>query len=308
MRTSPPIRPATSSAYVERVNLAIDHIVTRLDRPLRLDEVARAAKFSPFHFHRVFQSLTGETLADFIKRLRLEKALAMMAHATRARSLTHVALACGFSSSSDFSRAFKDRYAVPPSEFDLDAWRAENRDRLNQRALGRSAAARLREAPAQSNPDNFSVTIRTLPARTVAYICVRNPYGSNAVHEACTRLMAWAEAHNLADNQWLGYQWESPEIVSLEDCRYYVAVDGEQFTPEGEIGRFRFPPMTVAEVSILGDIALEIRALTWLYGAWLPTSGYEPDDQPGFEAWNGRPFSLGLERFDLRLWLPVRKA
>ena len=66
-------------AYAERVNHAIDHVVGHLGEPLRLADVARAARLSPFHFHRVFQALVGETLAEFVKRLRLERALVMMA-------------------------------------------------------------------------------------------------------------------------------------------------------------------------------------------------------------------------------------
>jgi AraC family transcriptional regulator len=56
-------RAATSETYLERVNLAIDYVAAHLDEPLRLADVSRAAMFSPFHFHRVFQALAGETLA-----------------------------------------------------------------------------------------------------------------------------------------------------------------------------------------------------------------------------------------------------
>ena len=45
--------------YVERTNRAIDYIVSNLSSPLKLEDVARAAWFSPFHFHRVFRSLIG---------------------------------------------------------------------------------------------------------------------------------------------------------------------------------------------------------------------------------------------------------
>ena len=118
-------RHSTATTYTERVNRAIDHIVSHLSEPVRLVDVSRAAGMSPFHFHRVFQAMVGETVADFVKRLRLEKALFMMAHARRS-SLTQIALACGFSSSSDFSRSFKQRFGVAASKFDLDAWRADH--------------------------------------------------------------------------------------------------------------------------------------------------------------------------------------
>jgi DNA gyrase inhibitor GyrI len=51
--------------------------------------------------------------------------------------------------------------------------------------------------------------------------------------------------------------------------------------------------MTVAEVAIRGGLDLELRALQWLYGSWLPRSGFVPDDQPAFEAWRGRPSPTG---------------
>ena len=69
MRTRTPQRASTSIAYIERVDRAIDHIVSHLAEPLSLKAVSRAALLSPFHFHRVFQALMGETLAEFVKRL-----------------------------------------------------------------------------------------------------------------------------------------------------------------------------------------------------------------------------------------------
>lgn len=312
---------ADSGAYVERVNRAIDFVVTRIGEPresLKLDEVARAAGLSPFHFHRVFQAMMDETPADFVKRVRLERAMAMMwlSPGRRRLSLTRVAMACGFSSSSDFSRCFKQRYGASPREFDVDAWRAAHGGELE--AVTRMAATngeslrleRLPSAATRANPDKFAVRIRDLPERTVAYIRVRRPYEGDAVVRATGRLIAWAERNGFAGGQWLGYQWENPEITRLEDCAYHIAVEvpDRQFTPKGEIGRFRFPPMVVAQVEVRGGIDLELRALQWLFGAWLPRSGYVPDDQPCFEAFIGRPFGHGMEHFELFVHLPVKRA
>jgi AraC family transcriptional regulator len=235
----------------------------------------------------------------------LERAVHLLSHGRR-RSLTEIALACGFSSSSDFSRSFKQRYGVAPSAFDLEEWRARRREDLVAAAAAAEGRARLDRLPAGTNPDGFSVRLRDLPERTVAYIRVLRPY-EGGVPDAVRRLVAWAEARGKADGQWLGYQWEDPEIVALEDCRYDVAVEVDRVEPEGEVGRFEFPAMRVAEVEMFGGVDLELRALEWIYGTWLPSSGYEPDDQPGFEAWIGRPFAHGMERFALRLQVPVRR-
>lgn len=294
--------------YVERVNLVIDHIVANLERPLRLKALADIAAFSPFHFHRVFQGMVGETPADFVKRLRLDRAVVMMTHARR-EPLTRVALRCGFASASDFSRSFKQRFGAAPSALDLEGWRTKHSAAFDAMAAGPGADARVDwlRSRSGSNPDGFRVKLRGLPPMTVAYIRVSEPYKGDAVVRAVHRLMAWAEREGFIDNQWLGYQWENPNLVSLEQCRYHAAVRAERFTARGEIGRYRFPAMTVAEVEIRGGIDLEIRALRWLYGVWLPRSGYVPDDQPAFEAWIGRPFALGMKRFALHVWLPVRR-
>lgn len=304
LRISEKRRSGTSASYIERVNLAIDRINGRLDQPIRLHDLARAAMLSPHHFHRVFQALVGETPADFVKRLRLEKALGMMSLA-RPPSLTWIALACGFSSSADFSRSFKQRFGIPPSAFDIKTWRAAHVDAIEASV---KTSPFLSKLPPRSNPDNFQVRIRDVPARTVAYIRVARPYESDGVVKAVRRLEAWAERHGLADNQWLGYQWEDPKVTALEDCAYYIAVVAEHFEARGEIGRHRFPPMQVAEIEIRGDVALELRALQWYYGSWLPRSKYVPDDQPGFEAFIGRPFAHGTTHFELYAQMPVRRV
>jgi AraC family transcriptional regulator len=293
--------------YVARVNRAIDYIVHNLRQPLKLEDVAEAAGFSPFHFHRVFKGLIGETLKQFVKRQRLERALYLMSHAPK-RSLTDIALDCGFSSSSDFSRSFKQRFGSAPSAFDLEAFRSARREEFERTHADPSGVTYLPGLPAGENPDGFEVRMRDLPARTVAYIRVLDPFREGVVIPAVQRLMAWAEERGYADNQWLGYMWEEPEIVALADCRYDVAVVVPDVEPEGEIGRFEFPPMRVAEVVIKGGLDLEVRAIDWLYKTWLPRSGYVPDDQPSFESWIGRPFAHGYEHFEIACQLPVKRG
>lgn len=305
-------------SYAERVNRAIDYVVSHLDQPIRLQDLADAAAISPFHFHRIFQVLVGETPADFVKRLRLEKALVLMAHRRdrrgRPSSLSSIALDCGFSSSSDFSRCFKQRFGTSPSAFNLKAWREAHGEELQSLVdshTHRSNSSTVGRLPPRCNPDDFRVRLRDLPTRHVAYIRVDNPYHGDGVLRANERLIEWAERRGIADNQWLGYQWDNPEITSLSDCRYYVAVETDPSlrpAPKGEVGRFTFPPMIVAQVEIRGGIDLELRALQWLYGVWLPRSGYVPDDHPGFEAWIGRPFAHGVEHFEINIQLPVRTA
>jgi AraC family transcriptional regulator len=125
---------------------------------------------------------------------------------------------------------------------------------------------------------------------------------------ACERVLPWASHRGMAEGQWLGDMWDEPETVVMADCRCDVALVVDDVKPAGEIGRFEFPPMRVAEVVISGSIALEARAFDWLCKTWLPHSAYVPDDQPAFEAWVGRPFAHGNRHFEIACQLPVRPA
>ena len=60
------------NGYHERGNRVIDYIGGHLDGELSLASLAQIACFSPFHFHRIFQAVTGETLNSHVRRARLE--------------------------------------------------------------------------------------------------------------------------------------------------------------------------------------------------------------------------------------------
>jgi AraC family transcriptional regulator len=77
---------------------------------------------------------------------------------------------------------------------------------------------------------------------------------------------------------------------------------------DADVSVTTFPAMTVAEIQMTGDIALELRALDYLYKTWLPRSGYVPDHQPGFEVWRGLPFAHGFEHFEVDLHIPITKS
>lgn len=277
--------------YASRVNRAIDHVTRHLDQPLELEVVSRVAAFSPFHFHRIFRAMVGETLHEFVKRTRLERALFLMSHSTR--SLTDIALELGFSSSSDFSRSFKAHFGVPPRAFDLKQWR--------QAGLARISKQR------NDVDDGFTVTVRELKARRVAYLRVFRPFEAGRVKDAAAQFVEWAKARGLEGGQWLGSMWDEPELVPLEKCRYDVGLE----VPEGValdapfLNEQRYAAMRVAELDFEGSLEREVRAFEFLYGTWLPKSGFVPAHQPSFEAWRGLPFAHGDTHFELRIQLPL---
>src|SRR6476659_8653518 len=98
----PSEKTQANSEYVQRINRVIDYLRGNLDHRVKLEELAKVASFSEFHFHRIFSAVAGETVNTFTNRLRVEKAARLLRFSSQ--NLTDIALDCGFSSSATFSR------------------------------------------------------------------------------------------------------------------------------------------------------------------------------------------------------------
>ncbi len=105
--------------YRKRVYRAMKYISRHIDSELTLEEVASSAALSPFHFHRIFYAVLGETVADFTRRLRVELAANRLL-AKPCRDISSIALEGGFSGSQNFAKAFKRRFGVTASEYRKD--------------------------------------------------------------------------------------------------------------------------------------------------------------------------------------------
>ncbi|WP_299311954.1 AraC family transcriptional regulator [uncultured Aquimarina sp.] len=109
-------RQKINKEYINRINLTLQFIDEYLDSNLSLDIVSDVAMYSPFHFHRIFKAVIGETLNIYINRKRIEKMASILMHKKEV-NITELSLQYGFSSNSSFTRAFKKFYGVSPTEF-----------------------------------------------------------------------------------------------------------------------------------------------------------------------------------------------
>jgi AraC family transcriptional regulator len=104
----------TLVAYEDAVKQAIRVMYQRFDEPLSLQEMADAALFSPDHFNRVFQRVTGITPCHFLCAIRLQAALRLLL--TTQRSVTEVCFAVGYNSLGTFTSRFTQLVGLPPTQ------------------------------------------------------------------------------------------------------------------------------------------------------------------------------------------------
>ena len=80
------------------------HIQHHLDEAVSLDELAALAHFSPYHFHRIFRGMVGESVMEHVRRLRLERAAHRLKFSDE--PITRIAFEAGYETHEAFTRAF----------------------------------------------------------------------------------------------------------------------------------------------------------------------------------------------------------
>ena len=156
----------------------------------------------------------------------------------------------------------------------------------------------------------MAVQVRELPAHHVAYMRYVGPYGAHGIPGLWGRLLAWMRPRDLATptRLSLGVAWDDPTITAAERCRYDACVVvPTDFVPDRWVNLMNVPAGRYAVAPFTGT-AHEIQG-AWdrLFTAWLPGSGYEPDDRPCCELYRGEPtVDAKTHRFRCELCLPVR--
>ncbi len=97
--------------YFDRINRIVDFLNTQVNSTPTLEDLAKVARISPYHFHRVYRAVTGETPFGTLRRLRIARAV-MMLRDTK-KSITEIAFDVGYDSSQAFSRSSSSRRAAP---------------------------------------------------------------------------------------------------------------------------------------------------------------------------------------------------
>ncbi|WP_299793235.1 GyrI-like domain-containing protein [uncultured Shewanella sp.] len=277
--------------YQLRLKPVIRYLEQNFNQPLNLPEVAAKANISPYHFHRIFKAVTDETLAEYLRRLRLERIATDLFY--KQISITELALNNGFSSSQSLAKAFKQRFGLTPSELR----ECESSEKLCQLMRNSKIGHTLRnignanelETPYHGDIDQqgrVTMETTTIEAGTLAYIRVTGPYGQG-YEEAMKKLCLWAGAKGVDCENAIFIYHDNPEITPDEKCRtdicFRVPADTEvsgqvelQAFPGGSYASIR---KTVKQVNEYGQAWNELMKQ-------VVDTGLESDERPCFELYH----------------------
>ncbi|MFW5499376.1 MULTISPECIES: AraC family transcriptional regulator [unclassified Maridesulfovibrio] len=289
--------------YNERMMEVLLYIQRNLDGDLSPEILAELACFSVAHFHRIFKGMVGESLKEHVRRLRLERASYRLCYSNT--TVMDIALDAGFESPETFSRAFKKRFLVPPSDF-----------RNNARAmlaLGGDGKIHYRPDPSigsfefDATPHSCEVEIRTRDEIQVVFIRHVGPY--HKVTKAWEKLCGWGYGKGLFSEktEFLGLSYDDPDVTPEGKIRYDACftVDEEVETPP-EMGIQVIPGGKYAVTTHYGPYEKMHGIYRDLYGKWLPSSGYQLKNTiPSFEKYIKVPPDVPPEEAVTEIWLAV---
>lgn len=106
---------STRQEVMRRLHLATDYMYSTFHCEVSLDVLAQTSMLSRFHFLRAFKEAFGETPHQFITGIRIDRAKALLA--TTGLGIAEVGRRVGFDTASTFSRLFRNRTGLYPTEF-----------------------------------------------------------------------------------------------------------------------------------------------------------------------------------------------
>lgn len=286
--------PSMSDGY-EPIRRALAFVEQRLTVPVTLAEIAREACLSPWHFHRVFTGVVGETPIGYLRRRRLSEAARALRGSTR--SVLEIALEYGFESQAAFTRAFRNQYGLPPHRFRREVVLAPNLlyEPLRPEGLagkGNAMEPKMIERPA------FTV---------VGLSRMFTPETTRQIPQM------WGEfvprmGEIAATNPRECYGLCVPLEKTAEDQPCFIYACALETAPEApvpaEFARFEVPAARYAVFTFEDHISRIGAFLDKVFGEWFPATGLPRVSAPEFEFYDER-FDGGTGHGQVDYYIPV---
>lgn len=276
--------------WLERMNKALDYIEDNLNGEIEYTKIAQTAYCSEYHFSRMFSSISGISLSEYIRRRRLT--LAAFEIQKSDIRIIDVAIKYGYESADSFSRAFKKIHGIKPSE-------------ARNTGMELKAFPRISFQISIKGDKGMEYRIENLEFE-LKIVGKSNVVKTNRAFKTIPTL--WNKSKKDGFTQKLiDMSWENPKCklegllgvcgkeatIMDEEFNYFMGVryDGEE---NKDMETLIIPPSTWAVFPNVVD------AWRRLYSEWIPTSGYEFANLPCIECYYGPKHKPRHE-----LWVPV---
>ncbi len=295
--------------YIRRIHKVQDYIEHHLGNTLSLEELSDTAGFSKYHFCRIVQGILHEPLGHYVNRIRMEKALFLLAHRTD-NNMTDIAYELGLSDSAVFSRAFKNYYGVSPRGYRKE-YSKDCKDSFILSEYNKNTAKK--EWEYNPFPVTGQITIENLDEKQVAYVRHTGTYETLAKEYGGLMQTLFNHAkkqHLLVEDQnWiLAIYHDNPEFGEESQFRTSLCLtvpEDIRIQEDGVLGRMKLEGGLYA----VGHFQIQQEqysgAWNYMYQEWLTCSGYVPRNSYPFEVYRNDPYANENHIHEVDIYVPI---
>jgi DNA gyrase inhibitor GyrI/AraC-like DNA-binding protein len=277
----------TRTVHEQAVRKISRYIDDHLSEPLDMEELARMSGLSFFHFRRVFKTVTGECIAGYIQRLRLEQIAGLLI----STNLTLDQLLCQTNYQTKFSlaKAFKKHFGISTSDYRKS----------------------YKQSPVTYEEVSTMPEIRFVANTTVLYVEVGDTYKNRYLfREKWNQMVRYSEQNKLdgAFGTFLSLSLDDPLITQRDKCRFYLGLTVPSRTePESDYGILTIPFARYAVFRHIGSYEKLPMLYQAIYENWMPRSNYRPKGTFSFEMYLNSPISTNESDLITEIYIPIEK-
>ncbi|MDU1906155.1 MAG: GyrI-like domain-containing protein [Dysgonomonas sp.] len=280
----------TENVHFEIINKVLVYINQHLFEALEGEQLAEIAGMSFYHFRRVFKSIKGENIGNYIQRLRLEY-IAYQLISTDLPS-TEIIRDSAVYTKSSLSKAFKKRFGMSPSEYrkELKNWVVDT----------------LKDYQTEIIPE-----IKKISELHILCAEVGTAYTTIEKYKALwDQLIDFAKENDLANsnNKYVSLSMDEPLVTKTEHRRFYLGITAkESVKPSGIFGKIPLEGGLYAIFRHKGEYVLLPDVYRSIYLNWLPKSGYRQSQPLTFEVYINTPREVPPTDLLTDIYIPIEK-
>ncbi|MDH5214513.1 MAG: AraC family transcriptional regulator [Gammaproteobacteria bacterium] len=278
------------ASYSDRIDRIVRFLNEQVQSSHSLRDLASVAEISPYHFHRVYRAVTGETPSGTLRRLRIARAVAMLRDSTK--TITEIAFDVGYETSQAFSKAFRQRTGHSATE--------ARKDRSKLDAL----IEQLSGAPKRRKQSELEVRLVSVePFKVIASRHIGRPEGLFAAFGA---LFEWGEKSGLLNDYRGIYGIPVDDPRDEEQARFDCCFDfGPKAVPDKEYRKETLGGGLYTVTRLTGPYDGLEDKYDEFYGSWLASSNYVLRDSRAYNHYVIDPGTVPPEQWQTDIYLPV---
>lgn len=285
-------KSSTNNSHYEQINLALAHVHNFFGQSISAEDLAKVSGYSIFHFHRIFKEVTGESVNDYLRNTRLEKASNLLLY-NQHKTIEEIALGSGFKSSTSFGAAFKKKFNLTPKQ-----WRNG----------GYSKNCPILKAQVNHKELEFKEP-QIINNNPIPMIYIRVDGYKNDMSQAWQLLKTWCEEKDVfrKEHKFIGLFHNHPSNTNYENARFLACIaTKEDVFRTGEIGKCVVNDGLFAKFSFSCTQEQLYKLMHEAYMTWLPKSVYEVRNFPAYVEYKNPENLLTNSSLEVDFYMPIQ--